>query len=232
MELGHQVLVEPEAELQLPLADDWSSTAFGNDQQMWTKDFQRLNLMQAQLQGFTQPVADVQRAFDQQLVCGAIVPPEPGIQTLGIALNGVAPRSPPLVLPSTILNATASGCYAQKILTEISAGTTTSKAVPEAPGKRRKLSARRTGVHSRNKPVTKFVCDECTKTQGHTVSFSCRKDLRRHIFHTKAHNARPVAFCSCGTSVTRKDAMRSHHASCRGTTIEAEAAQAAGLVGN
>jgi hypothetical protein len=227
VKLGLPVLAEPQAQSQLPLGD-WSNAAFGNDLSM--KDLLWLNdVMLAQPQDQTRlPVAGIQHTFDQP-ACGAIVLPEPGSQTPGIAINGEALRPPPLELPSDTQNATASGCYAQKISTRISAGTTANKAAPEVPRDKRKPSARRTVVRSGvNKRATKFVCEECTKTEGRLVSFNCEKDRQRHKRTTRAHNAPPVAFCSCGTSVTRRDAMKSHRAYCRGTTVEPEAAQAAG----
>ena len=207
VESGHQVLVEPEAELQLPLADDWSNAAFEQVCMKW------LNDMPAQPQGLTQlPVEDPQR----QQVCGA-VPPEPGIQTPGVTVNGVALRLPPVKLSSDN-QSVVSGCYPRKIVTEVSAGTnlmaTSRSAVyftesNKAQGKIRKRRMPSDEVHE---------CKPCKKT------FNCKKDLYRHLRTTKAHNATPVAVCTCGKSVTRIDAMRSHRSYCRGTTLQPETA--------
>jgi hypothetical protein len=224
--LGLPVLAEPQAQSQLPLGD-WSNAAFGNDLSM--KDLLWLNdVMLAQPQDQTRlPVADVQHAFDQQPVCEAIVPPEPRGQTPGVAVNGVALRLPLLKLPSQDQSAMASGYHTRKILNEVSAGTNlmaTSKSAVcvtesnEAQGKRRKSRTPRADKVHECKPCKKF--------------FNSAKDLHRHLRSTRAHNAPPVAYCTCGKSVTRKDAMRSHRSYCRGTTLEPEAAQAAGLVGN
>lgn len=148
-------------------------------------------------------------------VCGAD-DAKPRGQTLGIA-NSVAPASPPLKLPSDNPSIIASGCYAQKISSESSAGTTASSALL-AVLRRPNPSARQINVCSRiNK---KLVCEECTKTRGRLVSFNCRKDLGRHMRTTKAHNARAVARCSCGKTVTRKDAKKSHRRCCPGSWSE------------
>jgi hypothetical protein len=155
----------------------------------------------------------------EPIVCRAAVA-EPGCKTPGIANNGVALRLPPTKLPSENPSAVAPGCYLQRALTEVSAGSTTSRAVTEVPGKRRP-STRRAGVRPRVDKPNEFECERCTKAQGFIVSFTCPKDLRRHMETTKAHNARAVAYCSCGKSVTRRDAMRSHRRHCRrGTTVE------------
>jgi hypothetical protein len=212
VESGHQALVELQAELQLPLADDWSNAAFEQVWMKWLNDIQP--------QGLTQlPVEDPQR----QQVCGA-VPPEPGIQTSGVTVNGVALRLPHVILPSDNQSAVAPGCYPRKIVTEVSAGTnlmaTSRSAVyftesNKAQGKIRKRRTPSDEVHE---------CKPCKKT------FNCKKDLRRHLRSTKAHNASPVAVCTCGKMVTRMDAMRSHRSYCRGTTLQPETAQAAGLM--
>ena len=73
-----------------------------------------------------------------------------------------------------------------------------------------------------------YKCDECSKSRGRPVVFTCRKDLRRHLRTTLIHNALPVARCSCGTTVTRKDAMHSHRRYCQGTTVFLDEANAEG----
>jgi hypothetical protein len=150
--------------------------------------------------------------YYQQLACGATTT-VPGNRNPGVANNGVTLPPPPNKLPSENPSAIAPGSHLQKVLPEVGAGSATSKAV--TPRKRRKPSARQTGVE----PATEFVCEECSKTRGYPVSFNCSKDLQRHKRTTKAHNACAVVYCSCGTGVTRKDAMKSHHQSCEGVIV-------------
>jgi hypothetical protein len=59
-------------------------------------------------------------------------------------------------------------------------------------------------------PESLYQCDKCTQSKGKPVTFSCNKDLQRHLNRTVTHNAPPVARCSCGKTVTRKDATRIH----------------------
>jgi hypothetical protein len=59
---------------------------------------------------------------EQELACRAAVA-EPGSQTPGVAVNGVALRHPHLKLPLDNHGATASGSHLKKILNEVSAGT-------------------------------------------------------------------------------------------------------------
>jgi hypothetical protein len=59
---------------------------------------------------------------EQELACRAAVA-EPGSQTPGVAVNGVALRLPHIKLPLDNQSATASGQSPQKILNEVSAGT-------------------------------------------------------------------------------------------------------------
>ena len=223
-ESGHQVLTEPQAQSQsqLSLAGDCINAAFRNDKPVSMMDLLLNDVMLAQPQGPTRlPAEDVQHAFDQP-VCGAIAPLEPGSQTPGVTV-GVALRLPQLTLPSENRSATASKCYPRKVLNEVSAGTnlmaTSRSAVyfaesNKAQGKRPKRGTPRADKVHECKPCKKF--------------FNSKKDLHRHLRSTKAHNARPVAYCTCGKSVTRTDAMRSHRAYCQGTTVETGAAQAAG----
>ena len=58
----------------------------------------------------------------EELACRAAVA-NPGSQTPGVAVNGMARRRPQLKLPSDIQGATASGSHHQKVLNEVSAGT-------------------------------------------------------------------------------------------------------------
>jgi hypothetical protein len=148
---------------------------------------------------------------DQELERGATKAEELGSQTPGVA-NGVTLHHPPTRLPLEDPSAIAPGCYQREALAEVGAGSATSKAATEAHRKRKRLRVRK------DKPATEFVCSACTKDQGRLVSFNCAKDLRRHIRTTKAHNARAVAFCSCGKSVTRRDAMKTHRKYCRSNT--------------
>jgi hypothetical protein len=150
-------------------------------------------------------------------VCGAAAE-GPGGQTLGVA-DGVALHLLHMNLPSVSQNATASGCDPRKVSSGVGAGTTGSKAIPKALEKRRDPSVRRTprtGVRSRvGKP--KFECDECTKTRGRVVDFSCKKNLERHVTKSKVHNAPPIAICTCKKkkAVRRRDEMKSHRRYCR-----------------
>lgn len=147
---------------------------------------------------------------------------EPGCHAPRVAGNGVAPRLPPLKLPSAIRCATALGPAVQKDLTEVSSGTNliSTANVTFNPQERRRGGGR-WAVKPKRKPKsdTEFVCEECTSARGSTVSFNCKKDLRRHMATTKAHGAPFVLKCSCGTGVTRKDQMRLHHQSCKGHTL-------------
>ena len=179
----------------------------------------------AHTQGQVLPVASVSHsdAFrnvlqerSHEVVCGATVA-EPG-QTPGDAVNGVALHRPQLKFQLKDQSSKASARYKGKVLNEVSAGTTLMAAsklpvyVAESNKAQRKKRVRA------NKPAQKFKCDPCNKT------FTLDKDLQRHLHKTKAHNAPVVARCSCGKTVTRKDAMRSHRKSCpRGTTEEPEA---------
>ena len=70
-----------------------------------------------------------------------------------------------------------------------------------------------------------YRCDECSQSRGKLVTFTCMKDLRRHLNHTAIHNASPVARCSCGRTVVRKDAMRSHRKRCTGYYVPLEDAE-------
>ena len=150
-----------------------------------------------------------------------------GCHAPGVAENGLALPPPPLKLPSAIHGATALGFPAvQKDLTEVSSGTNlipTANVTFNAQERRRRRE--RSAVKPKAKPkpklksVTEFVCEECTSKLGWTVSFNCKKDLRRHQATTKAHGARNVAYCSCGKGVTRKDAMKSHRHGCKGHTL-------------
>lgn len=151
---------------------------------------------------------------------------EPGYPP-GVAENSVAPRLPQTELPSAIHCATAHGFSAvQKDSFEVSSGT---NLIPTAhvtfnSQERRRLRGRsavkpKAKPKPKLKPVTEFVCGECTSARGSIVSFNCQKDLRRHKATTKAHGARLVLKCSCGKGVTRKDAMRLHHRWCKGHTL-------------
>ncbi|KAH9995899.1 hypothetical protein BJV74DRAFT_911485 [Russula compacta] len=113
------------------------------------------------------------------------------------------PRTPPFETP--------------KVSTGQGSGTNLMTAT--AQGKSRGPGARRTGTRRADKPATLFECEECTEAKGRSVSFNSNKDLMRHKSTTKAHNAQAVLRCSCGKTVTRKDAMRLHHKSCAGYTL-------------
>ncbi|KAH9956344.1 hypothetical protein BC827DRAFT_1232179, partial [Russula dissimulans] len=68
--------------------------------------------------------------------------------------------------------------------------------------------------------LTKWVCVTCEQLTGQAKGFTTKKDLKRHLMTTKMHKASPVARCSCGKTVTRLDAMKSHRRSClEGRTI-------------
>jgi hypothetical protein len=186
---------------------------------------QSLDEVLANAQGQAQPVASVSysEAFgivlqerSHEVVCGATVA-EPG-QTPGDAVNGVALRSPQLKFPSEDQSSKASGCHKEKVLNEVSAGTTLMAAskLPVYVTESNKAQKKRRRTERGDKPpTTELMC--CGWT------FNCAKDLRRHKRTTKAHNAPVVARCSCGKGVTRKDAMTSHRQFCRGTTEEPEA---------
>ena len=73
------------------------------------------------------------------------------------------------------------------------------------------------------KTSPEYRCDECTLSKGRPVTFTSKKDLRRHLLHTNIHKAAPAARCSCGVTVTRKDAMRSHRRTCRESTVALDA---------
>jgi len=151
---------------------------------------------------------------------------EPESHAPQVAGNGVAPRLPQIGLPSAIHCATALGFpAAQKDLVEVSSGT---NLIPTANvtfnAQERRRSRGRWVVKPKAKPKrkksdTEFVCEECTSARGWTVSFNCKKDLRRHQTTTKAHGAPFVLKCSCGTGVTRKDQMRLHQRSCKRHTL-------------
>jgi len=125
---------------------------------------------------------------------------EPGVHTPGIAVacNGVAPHPPQSILPSTTIQSKASRCSAEQ-----------QKILIGTPG--RTVVSRRRAY----RPVTDWICDECSWLQRQTVSFNSKKDLRRHKSTTKAHKAPPIARCSCGKTVSRKDALAIHWKSCR-----------------
>ncbi|KAN0103747.1 hypothetical protein V8E52_011669 [Russula decolorans] len=124
----------------------------------------------------------------------------PGGQAPGITINGEALRHPQLILQPDNQGASASGSSQQQNLTE------PSQAEPEAP----------------------FKCDDCTQSRGKPVTFSCRKDLERHLHRTVTHGAPAVARCSCGKTVTRKDAMRMHRKYCDGFTVPLDDAEGSG----
>lgn len=134
--------------------------------------------------------------------------------------NGVALRLPPFKFPWNTQSATASGYYRnEKVLNEVGAGTTlmaaSKSSVYTAEGN--KAQRKRCAHQMGNNPLdTELKCHDCNK------SFNSKKDLNRHLRTTKAHNGRIVARCSCGRTVTRKDAMASHRRYCRGTTEELE----------
>ncbi len=196
--LGSQNAFLADRHVQTPLATGvWNNGAF---------NFAPDHLMTP---GWTTP------QVDRELACRAAVA-LPGSQTPGVAVNGEALHSPQLKLPSYDPSTVASGSNAQKILTEVSAGTNL-------------MTARKTAycVLTREKNTTqvkpkskRFKCDECTQRTGKAVTFSCKKDLRRHLYRTNTHNAPPVARCSkCGKTVTRLDGMQMHRNSCQGSTI-------------
>jgi hypothetical protein len=62
------------------------------------------------------------RGLSQELARRVAVA-EPGSQTPGVAVNGVALRLPQVILPSDDQGATASGSHPRRILNEVSAGT-------------------------------------------------------------------------------------------------------------
>ena len=133
--------------------------------------------------------------------------------------NGVALRLPPLKFPWNIQSAAASGYYNEKVSNEVGAGTIllaaskSSVYIAESNKAQRKRRVHQTG----NNPLdAELKCFECNK------SFNSKKDLNRHLRTTKVHNGRVVARCSCGKTVTRKDALASHRRYCRGTTEELE----------
>ena len=151
---------------------------------------------------------------------------EPESLAPGVAGNGVAPRLPQMRLPSAIHRATALGFPAvPKDSFEVSSGT---NLIPTADvtfnAQERRCGRGRCTVTKAKpkrklKPDTEWVCEECTSARGSTVSFNCKKDLRRHKATTKAHGAPFVLKCSCGTGVTRKDQMRLHQRSCKRHTL-------------
>jgi hypothetical protein len=144
---------------------------------------------------------------------GPQVVAKPEGQTSAFADNRLAPRRPLVIHPSDHQGATASGCLPeQRVLPEVGSGTKPIPAgnvVPKPRNRRRQAK----------KPVTpsRFVCEECSE-EGNTVSFNCKKDLRRHLTTTKAHGASVILACSCGKGVTRRDAMAIHHKYCPGNT--------------
>jgi len=151
---------------------------------------------------------------------------EPGCRAPQVAENGVAPRLPQVKLPSAIPSATALGFPAvQKDSAEVSSGTNlipTANVTFNAQERRRgrgRWVVKPKAKPKRKKSDTEFVCEECTSARGWTVSFNCKKDLRRHQTTTKAHGAPFVLKCSCGTGVTRKDQMRLHQRSCKRHTL-------------
>ena len=150
----------------------------------------------------------------------------PGEQAPGIADNGVALRPRQLRLPSITLGTSALGIsLEQKILTEVGTGTSLSPANElahhnaTAGRQTRKTRQTRTRTRRVQKPSTEFVCEECTRRQGCIVSFNCNKDLNRHRRTTKVHRGPAVAECSCGKTVSRKDARRLHRRHCGGSWL-------------
>lgn len=140
-------------------------------------------------------------------------------QTLADAANDLALHHPLLKSRSNTQSSTASGHHNKEVLNEVGVGTTLMAAfkpsvyIAESNKAQRKRPVHRTG----NNPLdTELKCSDCNK------SFNSKKDLNRHLRTTKAHNGPIVARCSCGRTVTRKDAMASHRRYCRGTTEEIE----------
>ena len=179
----------------------------------------------AHTQGMALPVAGVSHseAFanvlqvgnHEELVCRTTVA-EPG-QAPGNAVNDVARQPPHLKFPSENQSAKASGGQEEKVLNKVSAGTTLMAAskLPVYATESNKSQRKRC---VRAKLGAKPKCDACNEY------FNCEKDRKRHLTKTKVHNAPVVARCSCGKTVTRKDAMRIHRKYCpRGTTEEPEA---------
>jgi len=167
------------------------------------------------------------RDRDNQPIVGHFPVAEPGCYAPGVAENGVAPRPPHVKLSSATHCATALGFPAvQKDLAEVGSGT---NLIPTANvtfnSQERRHRRGRSAVKPKAKPkpklkpVTNFICEDCTSARGTMVGFNCQKDLKRHRATTKAHGARLVLKCSCGKGVTRKDAMRLHHRWCKGHTL-------------
>jgi hypothetical protein len=142
---------------------------------------------------------------------------KPGGQAPAFADDSLAPRRPHIGHPSDRQSATASGYSPeQRVLSEVGSGTNPTPASNVVPDTQRRRRRRRRA----DKPVTPFVCEDCTVVERSEVSFNCMKDLKRHQATTVTHNAPEILFCSCGKGVTRKDAMTLHHRYCNGHTQE------------
>ena len=173
-------------------------------------------------------VVESSQARPEQVVCGTAVVAASGGQTPGVTVNGVAPRSPQMRLLLENQSATTSGYHKQKVSLGVNAGTNLTAAsesptyVPES-NKAQRVSgigpARTSRGRARASGGDGTPANMCCGT-----SFKGKRELHRHRTTTKAHNAPVVARCTCGKTVTRKDAMRTHRKYCpRGTTEEPEA---------
>lgn len=162
----------------------------------------------------------------EQVVCGTAVVAASGGQTPGVTVNGVALRPPQSRLLLENRSATTSGYHKQKVSIGVSAETNPMAAsksptfVPEsnkAQGESRlsgigpaRTARGRARASGGDEPPANMCCG---------TSFKGKRELRRHQTATKAHGAEPVGECSCGKTVTRRDAMASHRRYCKkGTT--------------
>ncbi|KAI0290267.1 hypothetical protein B0F90DRAFT_628853 [Multifurca ochricompacta] len=144
-----------------------------------------------------------------------VISMDTGFQAPEVAVNSMAQRRPRFKFPSVIHSAKALEYMLEPDnLTEVGSGTILALGTVQAvqvPSAELSTPVRKTLV---DREWAEYICEECTKLQGHVVSFNCRKDLNRHRSTTKVHKESAVAISSCGRTIMRKDGIKLHLQHC------------------